>query len=308
MRFIELIIPSKSEISREVEQQIVQFNLSFSSEDFTDLVRKHLVYFENKPLSFLPFQVHRKGKLQIYIPDEKSWKITPSDVLYEDKWIIAINKPCKIPSQASLNLNLQHAYGAVKSYLRNKKTQTSPVVTLFHRLDMDTSGVLIMGKKASINKPMADLFASRKIKKTYLALSQSKTIFEGLKKFKIESYLKRAPSKKHKFRFSSGSKEDGKYALTHVELTKQKNDVYLFEVHPQTGRSHQIRVHLSEEGFSILGDLFYEGQKASHLFLHAHKLEFPHPINKDEILSLKAPLPKHWNEHLKNLEVKNLSD
>jgi 23S rRNA pseudouridine1911/1915/1917 synthase len=295
MRFIEVQIPSGSELGEFILAYFKSHKAELTKEQLTEHVKSHLVYFQNKPVPFLPFKVFKKGKAQIYL-DIKGFDATKS-IIYEDKWILAINKPSGIPSQSSLKLLQDHAFSAVQCYLRNKKFQSSPPLFLLHRLDTDTSGVLLFSKKASANKEIQTQFETRSIEKSYIALSTSKDKKPQSKK--IESYLARRGDKKHAFKFASVNKNEkgSKRAETEIKHLESVDDKHLFLVLPKTGRSHQIRVHLKEEGFPILGDPFYDGEKASHLHLHAWKLSFKHPIST-EALTIEAPLPQHMAQSL----------
>lgn len=295
MRFIELPVSPCSCLSQELLKSLP----SLDKKDLIEAVREHRLYFMNKAVPFLPFKVFKKGKVQIFLKD-KGWEIKKSDLLYEDKWLIAINKPAGLPSQAPIDFTKDHVHSAVKSLLWQRKPQKLSPLFLLHRLDMDTSGVLLFSKKASINKGMQDLFEKKKIQKTYWALSQSES--QTLPPSPIRSYLARKGDHIHKFKFASVDKnhKGAKFAETDLELLKQDQNFYLFKVQPKTGRSHQIRVHLKESGFPILGDPFYEGEKASHLFLHAKSVEFKHPESQEK-LKIEAPLPPHWQKQLAQL-------
>jgi len=298
--FLELIAPDNTELSDFVLAHFKDNNHDFSIKDLSTLVREHLVYFQNKPVPFLPFKIYKKGKIQLYLKTE-GYSIKPKDIIFEDKWLLALNKPSGLSSQASLTFLQDHAHSVVQCYLREKKFQTSPPLFLLHRLDKDTSGVLLFSKKASANKEIQKQFESRKIKKTYLAHSKSKNsipIKKGESKV-IESFMARAPDKEHSFKFASvdKSKQGAKRAETKIQLLESEGEDYFFKVFPKTGRSHQIRVHLLEEGFPILGDRFYKGDKASHLHLHAWKLSLKHPISEEELI-FEAPLPKHMAQSL----------
>ena len=296
MRFLEIQISAASELGESILSHFKSNKHELSKDDLTKLVRGHLVYFQNKPVPFLPFKVFKKGKSQIYL-DLDGQNIDSSNILFEDKWLLVLNKPSGLPSQSSLKFLQDHAFSAVQCYLRNKKFQSSPPLFLLHRLDTDTSGVLLFSKKASANKEIQKQFELRQIKKTYLALSTSDK--SPPKKKVIESYLARRGDKEHAFKFASVDKNTNgaKRAETKIELLESQSNNHFFKVSPKTGRSHQIRVHLKEEGFSILGDPFYEGEKASHLHLHAWKLSLKHPITGVE-LTIEAPIPKHMAQSL----------
>ena len=247
-------------------------------------------------MPFLPYKIFKKGKAQIYL-NLPGFNVS-SSIIYEDKWILAINKPSRLPSQSSLKFLQDHAHSAVQCYLRNKKFQTSPPLYLLHRLDTDTSGVLLFSKKASANKEIQKQFESRTIKKSYLALSTSEKNSKASAKI-VTSYMAKRGDKKHAFKFASVDKKTvgAKRAETKLEPLKSLDNKHLFLISPKTGRSHQIRVHLKEEGFPILGDSFYGGERALHLHLHAWKLSLKHPISQED-LTIEAPPPQHIAQSL----------
>ena len=299
MIFLDLPIPAQTELGDYIISHFSSSGQKISLEELSQLVREHKVYFQNKPVPFLPFKIFKKGKAQIYL-DLPGYKVDSSNIIYEDKWILALNKPSGLPSQSSLKFLQDHAHSAVQCYLREKKFQTSPPLFLLHRLDTDTSGVLLFSKKASANKEIQKQFESRTIQKSYLALSASDTTPS---KKTIESYMIKKGDKSHAFKFASVSKDTkgAKRAETKIDPLESLNGKHLFLVSPKTGRSHQIRVHLQEEGFPIVGDPFYNGEKASHLHLHAWKLRLKHPISQEELI-IKAPLPQHMAQSLDKFE------
>ena len=290
MRFLEVLTAAQTELGDTILKLYTKNKFSpksgTSKEQITKMVREHRLYFENKPVGFLPFKVFKKGKAQAYL-DLPGWEIKKKDILFEDKWLIAVNKPSGLASQASLTFMQDHAYGAVMCMLRNRKFQTSPQLFLIHRLDMDTSGVLLMTKKASANKGMQKLFEQKQIQKTYLAACSG----EGVKLTNVKSYLGRKPDSTHQFKFGSFDKSHPgvKYSETDFKLLKSSDSYKLYEVSPKTGRSHQIRVHMAEADLPILGDPFYAGEKASRLALHAKSLSFEHPMTGEDIM-IEAPI------------------
>ncbi len=301
MLFLNVPIAANTELGESLISYFKKNNAQISKEEIIKLIREHKIYFQNKPIGFLPFKIFKKGNAQVYFdqkPDQNSeWTVHKKDILFEDKWLIVVNKPSGIPSQSSLKLLQGHAYSSVICMLRDRKPFTSPQLFLMHRLDMDTSGVLLMTKKTSINKGMQQVFEKKEIQKTYWAVSKTDELI--LPPPIVKSYLARKPDDQHKFKFGSFSKDHkgAKFSETHFKKLSSNKGHHLFEVSPKTGRSHQIRVHLSENGHPILGDVFYKGDKASHLFLHAKELSFVHPETKEQI-TIKAPLPQHWNHLL----------
>jgi len=297
MRFLEVLTPAHTELGDCLLRLFEKNKFQGDKTLITKMVREHRLYFQNKPVGFLPYKVFKKAKAQAYF-DLPGWKIQKKDILFEDKWLIAVNKPSGLPSQASLNFLQDHAYGAVLCLLRERKFQTSPQLFLMHRLDMDTSGVLLMSKKSSANKGLQNLFEKKQIQKTYWAISAG----DGPELKNVQSHLGRKPDSNHKFKF--GSFEKGhpgtKFAETDFKLLKANGAHKLYEVSPQTGRSHQIRVHMAEANLPILGDPFYQGAQAPRLALHAKSLGFKHPMTDEDILiqaptcsQLEALLDKH---------------
>jgi 23S rRNA pseudouridine1911/1915/1917 synthase len=147
MFFLEIPILEKTDLGESLLSYFQKNKIPIDKNELMSLVRTHSVYFQNKPVGFLPFKVFKKGKAQVYLKQE-GWS---PEVIYEDKWLIVVNKPSGLPSQSSLKPLQDHAYSSVMCMLREKKPFTSPQLFLMHRLDTDTSGVLLMTKKSSAN-------------------------------------------------------------------------------------------------------------------------------------------------------------
>jgi 23S rRNA pseudouridine1911/1915/1917 synthase len=213
-------------------------------------------------------------------------------ILYEDRWVLAINKPAGLPSQSTRDLSRDHAVAAVERYLKSK-VEGAVKVALHHRLDVDTSGVLIFGIHKDANKGLTEAFRNRKTQKVYLAVVSSPVPDS----FEVENHLA-ADSKGYKTRMKSVA-SGGDLAKTSFRVLAKLGSLSLVEARPATGRMHQIRVHLSEYGAPILGDTFYggaslvDGFKAPRTLLHAWKLELPHPVEKRR-LAIESPWPEDF--------------
>ena len=290
MRFLETPISAQTELSDSLLRLSQKNEFDFDKKKLIQAVKEKRLYLDNSLIKLLPHKVFKKGKAQIYF-DLPGWTIQDEDILFEDKWMIAVNKPSGLPSQASLTFLQDHAYGAVMCMLRERKPFVSPSLFLMHRLDMDTSGALLMSKKASANKGLQDLFEKKQIQKIYWAISNNTE--KPLKK--ITSHLGRKPDETHNFKFASFPENHPgvKYAETDFKLLSQSENQSLYQVRPKTGRSHQIRVHMSENRHPILGDQFYKGSEASRLFLHAKSLSFTHPMTQEKI-EITAPIDSDW--------------
>lgn len=161
---------------------------------------------------------------------------------------------------------------------------------LVHRLDKGTSGVILMARTLSMKNSLELLFRKKEIKKIYIALVQ------GIPK-KKEGTIATSLAKKGTFHGQTlyGSAPHGKEAITHYKVLKKRKGFSLIELHPETGRTHQLRVHMAEMGHPILGDLQYGrdvsfSHDVNRLCLHAYRLSFKHPKTGQMVQAL-APLP-----------------
>lgn len=199
------------------------------------------------------------------------------ELLWEDECLMAFNKPAGIVSEPK----------NFKGYL-------------VHRLDKETSGVILVAKSKSILEKMVELFRLKQVQKTYLA------IVDGVVSKKQGTIISRL-GPRHRFQGQTlyGSGATGQLAKTRWSKIKQGPKATLLECNPITGRTHQLRVHLQEAGHPIVGDYQYArqfkcGYHARRHLLHALEISFPHPLTGEQI-TLKAPLPKDFLEALKAL-------
>jgi tRNA pseudouridine32 synthase/23S rRNA pseudouridine746 synthase len=196
------------------------------------------------------------------------------DIIYEDEWILAVNKPSEFLSVPGKNLT-----DSILTRLKSKYPEaTGPL--LIHRLDMSTSGILLAAKTSEIHKNLQKQFIDRKIKKVYHAILDG-IVEQDTGEIDLPLSLDILDRPKQKVCF-----EEGKKAITKFKVLKRKNGKTFIEFHPITGRTHQLRVHSAHYlglGFPILGDDLY-GSKSDRLFLHASQLTFYHPIEKKRII------------------------
>ena len=225
--------------------------------------------------------------------------LTDEHILYEDEWIIVVNKNSGIPTQPTIDPGRANLFDLTKQYLtrRNSKKNIEVYLGLHHRLDRDTSGLVMFTKKEKANKGVSELFAQHRIQKTYQCLVWRMPESEGYHvdaRFEVKNFLGRVSPKNENARFGSVH-SGGDSAHTLFRVLEVFRGAYWLEAQPQTGRTHQIRVHTSELGLPILGDLQYFPKnvlpmiKASRLLLHAYQLEFDHPVTQ-EPMKIEAPL------------------
>jgi len=235
-------------------------------------------------------------------PDDIKFTVTDNAVLFEDENLIFINKPAFFPVEQTITGNRDNLHDAVVDYLwkRNEGLRNPPYVGIMHRLDKNTSGVILFTKARGINKAVSDMFQGHNFTKTYEAVvcpkqNNTKIKLEPGKKFTVEKYMGRITGKSQEGKWGTVSeKNGGQYSKTDFEVLKKVNidgkTCFVIKCDLYTGRTHQIRVHLSEEGFPIFGDELYGGVKADRLYLHAKTLE----CHNDELdFAVTAPVP--WN-------------
>lgn len=200
-------------------------------------------------------------------------------VIYEDDNCVVINKPVGLLSHSKGEFNPEPT---VETWLRSRTELTGQRAGIVHRLDRATSGVMICAKTPAALKLLQRQFAQRKAKKTYFAVVPA-----GLKlsAAEIDLPLERNPKKPATFRVGAS----GKTAKTTYKVVKSSDKYCLLELKPETGRTHQLRVHLSYLGCPIVGDTLYGGEPAERLMLHAAQLEITIPGSERKTFTAQLP-------------------
>ena len=218
---------------------------------------------------------------------------TKLHVLYEDNHLIAINKKSGDICQADKTGDIPLSE-IVKEFLKNKYNKPGNVyLGTIHRIDRPTTGAIIYAKTSKALSRMNEKFRNNEISKTYWAIVKNKL---PKKSDILENYL----SKNNKKNKSFVTKEkDGKYSNLNYKIIKSLDNYYQYEIKPETGRHHQIRVQLSNIGSPIKGDLKYGAKRSNKdgsICLHAREIIFKHPVTKEE-LKITAPTPQNkiWN-------------
>ena len=282
------------------------------SERFPDLSRaniQRLIEQGKIPLNGGKLRPSYKGKIGdiIQIEDEEPKEIElkpeniPLDVLYEDNDIIVINKAKGMvvhPGNGNPDGTLVNAILAkCKDSLSGIGGEIRPGIV--HRLDKDTSGVIIVAKNDKAHMELSRQIQAREVKKIYWALVR------GIIK-ENEATINMPIGRSTKDRKKMAVRKDGKEAITHFKVLKRWGAYTLLEVHIETGRTHQIRVHLSQIGYPVVGDAVYSNGKnpfgVEGQMLHAKSIEFMHPTKKEK-LKIEAPLPEYFVEVLNKLDV-----
>lgn len=222
------------------------------------------------------------------------------DIIYEDKDIIVVNKPKGLvvhPANGNPDGTLVNAIMAIcKGSLSGIGGEIRPGIV--HRLDKDTSGILIIAKNDEAHINLSEQIKNREVKKTYIALVRG---FVKENEATINMPIGRSPKDRKKMAVV----KNGKNAITHIKVLERFNNYTLLQVNIETGRTHQIRVHLSEIGYPIVGDYTYSNGKNEFGIvgqcLHAKSLKFRHPITNEEMY-LEAELPQYFKDVIKKLE------
>ncbi len=224
--------------------------------------------------------------------------------LLEDDHLLAIDKPAGVAVHGGSGVS----FGVIEQ-LRQARPQAK-LLELVHRLDRETSGILLVAKKRSALKHLQDQFRERETGKTYLALVQGewparlKVIDQPLHKYLL-------PDGERRVKVTSADDPDGMRSITLVKVAQRLQGCTLLEVTIKTGRTHQIRVHLASHGHPIAGDDKYgdfEWNKALHklglkrMFLHAWRLQFNHPASGERV-ALQAELPPELQEHIADVQL-----
>lgn len=243
---------------------------------------------------------------EITIEEEKLKKIElkaqdiPVEILYEDNDIIVVNKTKGMvvhPANGNLDGTLVNAVMAIcKDSLSGIGGEIRPGIV--HRLDKDTSGAIIVAKNDKAHINLSEQIKNHQVEKTYIAL------VKGFVK-ENEATINMPIGRSTKDRKKMAVNKNGKNAVTHFKVIERFRNYTLLEVKIETGRTHQIRVHLSEIGYPIVGDAVYSNGKNEWNIegqcLHAKSLKFKHPITGKEMF-IEAPLPEYFKNVI--LELK----
>lgn len=243
---------------------------------------------------------------EITIEEEKPKEIElkaqdiPVEILYEDNDIIVVNKPKGMvvhPANGNLDGTLVNAVMAIcKDSLSGIGGEIRPGIV--HRLDKDTSGAIIVAKNDKAHINLSEQIKNHQVEKTYIAL------VKGFVK-ENEATINMPIGRSTKDRKKMAVNKNGKNAVTHFKVIERFRNYTLLEVKIETGRTHQIRVHLSEIGYPIVGDTVYSNGKNEWNIegqcLHAKSLKFKHPITGKEMF-IEAPLPEYFKNVI--LELK----
>lgn len=254
------------------------------------------------------YKIQENDKILVEIPEPKQIELKaqniPIEIIYEDSDIIVVNKPKGMvvhPANGNPDGTLVNAIMAIcKDSLSGIGGEIRPGIV--HRIDKDTSGLLIVAKNDNAHVKMSEQIKNHEVKKTYIALVRG--VFKE-NEATIDMPIGRSTSDRKKMAVN----KNGKNAITHIKVLKRFDKYTLLQVNIETGRTHQIRVHLSHIGYPIVGDYTYSNGKNEFdvigQCLHAQKLEFKHPITQKD-MCLEAELPQYFKDILDKLKDREI--
>ena len=252
----------------------------------------------------ISYKTKQGDVIEIHIPEAKEINLKaqdiPLDVVYEDDDIIVVNKPKGMvvhPANGNPDGTLVNAVMSLcKGSLSGIGGEIRPGIV--HRLDKDTSGLIIIAKNDVAHINLSKQIKKKKKKKIYIALVKG-NVSEN------EATVNMPIGRSTKDRKKMAVRKDGKKAITHFKVLKRYGKYTLLELKIDTGRTHQIRVHMAEIGHPVVGDMIYSNGKNEFgiegQMLHAKSLDFQHPVTGKQI-HLEAELPKYFEEILSKLD------
>ncbi len=225
-------------------------------------------------------------------------------VLFEDRHLIAVDKPAGVAAQATDDDDVHHLFAAVRRFLAAREGVGRPYLALHHRLDRGTSGVMLLSKSRAANAGLAAAFREQRVKKTYLALGAVNepppddewTVRDRLVLRRQDRGIR-----------AVSVERGGRPAETRFRVRERFAGAVLVAAAPRTGRTHQVRIHLAGSGVPVLGDHLYGPAQPSivapRLMLHAAMLELEHPLG-GETVRIESPLPEDFRRLLESLRAR----
>ena len=285
---LDKIIANKIDLSRSMIQKLI--------EDENIKV--------NGKLEKTSYKVKENDIITIKIEEPKDIEIKPENIplniVFEDSDILVINKQKGLVVHPGNGNKDGTLVNAIMAYCKDSLSGIGGEIRpgIVHRIDKDTSGLLIIAKNDKSHINISNQIKEHKVKKTYIALVRG-VIKEN------EATIDMPIGRSTKDRTKMAVSKNGKNAVTHIKVLKRYDKFTLIEVNIETGRTHQIRVHMAEIGYPIVGDYVYSNGKnpfgVEGQMLHSKRLEFVHPTTNEKLI-LEAELPDYFKNVIKELE------
>ena len=293
----------KEESGKRIDAYISVIDAEISRTAVQRLIEEEAVTVNGKKTK-ASYKVQENDIIQIIETEAKEIELKaqdiPLEIVYEDEDIIVVNKPKGLvvhPAVGNPDGTLVNAIMAIcKESLSGIGGEIRPGIV--HRLDKDTSGILIVAKNDLSHINLSEQIKNHEVEKTYVALVR------GIVK-ENEATINMPIGRSTKDRKKMAVSKNGKNAITHFKVLKRYAKHTLLEIKIETGRTHQIRVHLSHIGYPVVGDYTYSNGKndfnVEGQMLHSKRIKFKHPKTEKD-LELEAKLPEYFQEILDKLE------
>ena len=296
---------TEKNINQRLDMYIASLDLDFSRSMAQKLIENGQVLVNGKlPKASYKTKLGDRVEIEILEPKETNLEAQdiPLDIVYEDDDILVVNKQKGMvvhPGNGNLDGTLVNAVlNHCKGNLSGIGGEIRPGIV--HRLDKDTSGLIVIAKNDKSHINLSKQIQDRKVKKIYTALVRG-IIPEDTAT--IDMPIGRSNTDRKKM----AVRKDGKEAITHIKVIKRYEKYTLIRVKIDTGRTHQIRVHMAEIGYPVVGDEVYSNGKNEFnvhgQMLHSTSLDFIHPITGKQ-MHFEAPLPKYFEDVLNKLDGK----
>lgn len=298
----EYIIVDQEHSGERIDKYLSEWNTQWSRSYIQKLIKDGRVQIENVPVK-TNYKLKTEDKISVEIPPVQDVKIVPEDIpldiLYEDEYLLIVNKPKGMVVHPAAGHTGGTLVNAVmfhcKDHLSGINGELRPGIV--HRIDRDTTGALVICKDDVTHRDIAQQLKEHTITRKYRAIVLGNLKSDGT----VEGPVGRHPVDRKKMAINH---RNGKPAVTHYHILENLGKYTYIECELETGRTHQIRVHMSSIGHPLLGDEVYGRTKAPFKLegqvLHAMVLGFCHPAT-GEYLQVDAPLPEYFSELLDKL-------
>ena len=304
MKIISLIAEYSDEGER-IDRYLALQNLSLSRSYIQKIISDGGVLVNDRPVK-ASYRVRGEDTIQLSVPPDQEPDIQPEniplDILYEDEQVLVVNKPKNMVVHPSAG-HMEHTLvNALLYHCRDSLSGINGILRpgIVHRIDKDTTGALLVCKTDSAHRILAEQLAAHRMIREYRAIAAGRLPEEEMT---ITGNIGRDPRDRKKMAVVPDN--SGKPAVTHVRVLEYLHGYTYIACRLETGRTHQIRVHMSHRGFPLLGDTLYGPRKVPvpHLegqTLHAMTLGFSHPVTGRQIFC-EAPLPEYFQKLLRVL-------
>ena len=294
---------------QRLDQYIAGSSLELSRTQAKKMIDLGGVHLNGRRVRSCSTSVCAGDSVEVYI-DHLSldpYRITEQDILFLDKFIIILNKPALVDTQPTHARFKGTLFEALQWYLKDPfRPQQKAEIGMIQRLDRGTSGIIVFSIHPRSHKEMTRIFLEHEVKKSYLALVHGAP---ESKQGEIKSLLARSRKENRVKSVIKGGKE----AITRFQLLENFLDYSLLDIEILTGRSHQIRAHMAEQGCPLVGDLHYGGKskiaeiEISRPLLHATKLAFHHPV-LDQDMVFNLPLAADMQDIVNRLRKRSIDE